>query len=47
MADAETLTSAVREIEPVLRQHARESEQNRRLSRPVVAAVQKAGLYRM
>src|SRR2546426_10536383 len=37
----------VKEIAPIIRQHAAEAEEKRRLSRPVVDAMLKAGLYSM
>ena len=39
------LLGAVRDLEPILRQHAPEAERERRLSAPVVAAMRGAGLY--
>jgi indole-3-acetate monooxygenase len=44
---ADTLLHRVQEIAPIIRQHAAEAEEKRRLSRPVVDAMLKAGLYRM
>src|SRR5262249_44303941 len=43
----ETLLSAVRALEPLIRQHADEAESNRRLSTPVVRALVEAGIFRM
>lgn len=43
----ETLLSAVRTLEPLIRKHADEAEHNRRLSQPVVAALAEAGLFRL
>ena len=43
----ETLLSAVRTLEPLIRQHADEAESNRRLSTPVVRALVEAGIFRM
>jgi indole-3-acetate monooxygenase len=37
----------VKEIAPIIREHAAEAEEKRRLSRPVVDAMLKAGLYSM
>jgi alkylation response protein AidB-like acyl-CoA dehydrogenase len=41
------LLSAAREILPLIRQHAAETEQNRRVSPHVLAALRSAGLFRM
>jgi len=46
-ADAEHLIAAVREIEPVIRRHAPEAEQQRRLADPVVCALRDAGLFQV
>jgi alkylation response protein AidB-like acyl-CoA dehydrogenase len=43
----EALLKVVRTLEPLIRQHADESEANRRLSQPVVRAMAEAGLFRM
>jgi len=43
----DTLINSVRSLEPLIREHADEAEQNRRLSQPVVAAFAEAGLFRM
>lgn len=42
-----TLLSSVRVLEPLVRAHAEEAERNHHLSRPVVAALKEAGLFRM
>jgi alkylation response protein AidB-like acyl-CoA dehydrogenase len=52
MAEAEArhldmLLSAVRRLEPLIREHADEAERNRRLSQPVVTALAEAGILRM
>lgn len=41
------LIDKINEIEPVLRKHSLESEENRRLSEPVVEALKQAGLFRL
>ncbi len=49
-ADAQLLDrllDAVRTLEPLIRQHADEAEQHRRLPQPVVTALAEAGLFRM
>ena len=43
----EQLLSAVRELEPLIRQYAPEAERERRLSDPVSEATREAGLYRL
>jgi alkylation response protein AidB-like acyl-CoA dehydrogenase len=43
---SELLTS-VRQLAPLIRQHADEAEQNHRLSQPVVTALAQAGIFRM
>jgi alkylation response protein AidB-like acyl-CoA dehydrogenase len=43
----EDLLDAVRALEPVIRKHSDEAEQNHRLSQPVVHAMASAGLFRM
>jgi indole-3-acetate monooxygenase len=43
----ETLLSAVRALEPLIRQHADEAESNLRLSTPVVRALVEASIFRM
>jgi indole-3-acetate monooxygenase len=43
----EDLLSAVRAIEPVIRQHADDAERHHRLSPPVMQALARAGLFRM
>jgi alkylation response protein AidB-like acyl-CoA dehydrogenase len=45
--DLDTLLSAVRRLEPLIREHADEAERNRRLSQPVVTALAEAGIFRM
>ncbi len=45
--NVEALLTKVRAIEPIIRKHAPESEQKRRLSTPVVEAMRDAGLYRL
>jgi alkylation response protein AidB-like acyl-CoA dehydrogenase len=45
MATVESLLDSVKEIAPILRAHSEESEKARRLSRPAVDAMLKAGLY--
>ena len=47
MSATDTLLNAVREIEPILRQHAATAERDRRLATPVAKAMQEAGLYRL
>lgn len=47
MSAADTLSRAVREIEPILRQHAPAAERDRRLTSTVAQAMQEAGLYRL
>jgi indole-3-acetate monooxygenase len=44
---SEMLLSAVQVHEPLIRAHADESEQNRRLSQPVVRALAEAGFFRL
>jgi hypothetical protein len=41
------LLNAVRTLEPLIREHTDEAEQNRRLSQPVVTALAEAGIFRM
>jgi alkylation response protein AidB-like acyl-CoA dehydrogenase len=43
----ETFLSAVRTLEPLIREHADEAERNRRLSQPVVTALAEAGFFRL
>ena len=43
----ETLLSAVRRLEPLIREYADEAERNRRLSQPVVTALAEAGFFRL
>ncbi len=45
--NVETLLQAVRDMEPLLREHAPEAEHERRLSAPVVDAMVEAQLFRM
>jgi alkylation response protein AidB-like acyl-CoA dehydrogenase len=47
MATVDALLDKVKDMAPILRRHAAEAEQARRLSRPVVDAMRQAGLYRM
>lgn len=47
MSTTDTLLRAVREIEPVIRQHAAEAERDRKLAAPVAQAMHQAGLYRL
>lgn len=47
MATTDTLLKAVREIEPIIRQHAPEAERERKLAAPVAMAMHQAGLYRL
>jgi alkylation response protein AidB-like acyl-CoA dehydrogenase len=47
MTTVDTLLDHVKQITPILRAHADENESTRQLARPVVAAMQQAGLYRM
>lgn len=47
MSTTDTLLSAVREIEPVIRQYAPEAERERKLAAPVAKAMHQAGLYRL
>jgi alkylation response protein AidB-like acyl-CoA dehydrogenase len=47
LVDAETLLARAREIAPILRAHAAPAEEQRRLARPAVDAMLRAGLYRM
>ena len=44
---ADSLLDRVKEIAPIIREHAAEAEEKRRLSRPVVDAMRQAGLYNM
>ena len=46
VADEALLTRA-RALGPIIRQHAATTERERRLARPVVAAMREAGLFRM
>jgi alkylation response protein AidB-like acyl-CoA dehydrogenase len=46
-ADLDRLLSAVHTLAPLIRAHADENEQQRRLSPPVVTALAEAGLFRM
>src|ERR1044072_2491262 len=41
------LSDDIRQIAPVLSQHVNEEENNRSLSRPVINALRKAGLFRL
>jgi alkylation response protein AidB-like acyl-CoA dehydrogenase len=43
----ETLLNAVNKLEPLIRKHADEAEQNRHLSAPVVDALAEAGFFRL
>src|SRR5262245_11631920 len=43
----DTFLSAVRTLAPLIRAHTEEAERNHHLSQPVVAALKKAGLFRM
>ena len=45
--DSKALLNRVEEIAPIIRRHADEAEQQRRLSQPVVDAMIQAGFYRM
>lgn len=47
MTTTDTLLRAVREIEPIIRQHAPEAERERRLAAPVARAMHQAGFYRL
>lgn len=47
MATVDSLLDSVNKMAPLLRAHSKESENARRLSRPVVDAMLQAGLYRM
>jgi indole-3-acetate monooxygenase len=47
MATVDMLLDQVKDMAPILRRHAAEAETARRLSRPVVDAMQQAGFYRM
>ncbi|MCL7423441.1 MAG: acyl-CoA dehydrogenase family protein [Methylobacter sp.] len=47
MSSTDTLLRAVREIEPIIRQHAPEAERERKLAAPVARAMHQAGLYRL
>jgi alkylation response protein AidB-like acyl-CoA dehydrogenase len=47
MATVDSLLDKVKDIAPIIRAHAEETEQARRLARPVVEAMLKAGLYDM
>ncbi|MEF3074181.1 acyl-CoA dehydrogenase family protein [Methylobacter sp. Wu1] len=47
MSTTDTLLRAVREIEPIIRQHAPEAERERKLAAPVAKAMHQAGLYRL
>jgi alkylation response protein AidB-like acyl-CoA dehydrogenase len=44
---ADSLLDRVKEVAPIIREHAAEAEEKRRLSRPVVDAMLQAGLYNM
>ena len=44
---ADSLLDRVKKIAPIIREHAAEAEEQRRLSRPVVDAMRQAGLYSM
>lgn len=44
---AESVLETARAVAPIIRQHAAEAEEQRRLSRPVVDAMLDAGLYGM
>jgi indole-3-acetate monooxygenase len=46
-ADFDRLLSAVRTLEPLIREHADAAEQQRHLSLPVVTALAEAGIFRM
>jgi alkylation response protein AidB-like acyl-CoA dehydrogenase len=46
-ADLDRLLGAVRTLEPLIRTHADETEQKRRLALPVVTAIADAGIFRM
>lgn len=46
-ATVDSLLERVENIAPIIREHAAEAEERRRLSRPVVEAMLDAGLYRM
>jgi alkylation response protein AidB-like acyl-CoA dehydrogenase len=46
-ATGEKLLEGVRQISPLIREHAAQAERERRLSRPVVEAMLEAGLYSM
>jgi len=43
----QALLDSVRKLAPLIRTHAGEAEQNRRLSQPVVAALAEAGIFRL
>jgi alkylation response protein AidB-like acyl-CoA dehydrogenase len=47
MTITDTLLKAVRDIEPIIRQHALEAERERKLAAPVARAMHQAGLYRL
>jgi alkylation response protein AidB-like acyl-CoA dehydrogenase len=47
MQQLEQLLSAVRDLEPLIRAHADEAEQNHHLSEPVATALKEAGLFRL
>jgi alkylation response protein AidB-like acyl-CoA dehydrogenase len=47
MSNLDMLLKSVREIEPIIRQHAAETERDRRLATPVANAMKETGLYRM
>ena len=47
MSPLDTLLTAVREIEPIVRQNAPQAERDRKLSTPVAQAMRDSGLYRM
>lgn len=47
MSTSDTLLRAVREIEPIIRQHAPEAERERKLATPVARALHQTGLYRL
>jgi len=47
MSTTNNLLTAIRKIEPIIRQHAPDAERDRKLAAPVAKAMHQAGLYRL
>jgi alkylation response protein AidB-like acyl-CoA dehydrogenase len=47
MSTTDNLLTAIRKIEPIIRQHAPDAERDRKLAAPVAKAMHQAGLYRL